>query len=74
MSSPAVTVPPQLPVKDAAAVLDAHGFTCLPVVTGHGRLVGVVSEKELLADRSRRWSGAVLVVPQPDTDTGARRR
>jgi CBS domain-containing protein len=51
MSSPAVTVPPDLPVKDAAAVLDAHGFTCLPVVTGDGRLVGVVGEKELLADR-----------------------
>jgi CBS domain-containing protein len=51
MSSPAVTVAPQLPVKDAAAVLDTHGFTCLPVVTGDGRLVGVVGEKELMADR-----------------------
>jgi CBS domain-containing protein len=51
MSSPAVVVPPELPVKAAAAVLDDRGFTCLPVVTGDNRLVGVVSEGELLADR-----------------------
>lgn len=51
MSSPAVVVAPELPVKEAAALLDAHGFTCLPVVTGDGRLAGVVSEAELLADR-----------------------
>jgi CBS domain-containing protein len=51
MSSPAVVVPPDLPVKDAAALLASHGFTCLPVVAGDGRLVGVVGEAELLADR-----------------------
>jgi CBS domain-containing protein len=51
MSSPAVDVPPDLPVKDAAALLASHGFTCLPVVAGNGRLVGLVSEAELLADR-----------------------
>jgi CBS domain-containing protein len=51
MSSPAVVVPPELPVKDAAALLASHGFTCLPVVAGDGGLVGVVGEGELLADR-----------------------
>jgi CBS domain-containing protein len=51
MSSPAVVVPPELTVKDAAALLDSHGFTCLPVVAGDGGLVGVVGERELLADR-----------------------
>jgi CBS domain-containing protein len=51
MSSPAVVVPPELPVKEAAAVLDAHGFTCLPVVADDGSLVGIVSEGELVADR-----------------------
>lgn len=51
MSSPAVVVAPELPVKAAAAVLAGHGFTCLPVVAGDGRLVGVVGEEELLADR-----------------------
>jgi len=51
MSRPAVVVPPELSVKRAAAILDAHGFISLPVVTGEGRLVGVVGEVELLADR-----------------------
>lgn len=51
MSSPAVVVSPELPVKDAAALLASHGFTCLPVVAGDGRLVGLVSEAELLEDR-----------------------
>ncbi|OLT09628.1 hypothetical protein BJF78_30225 [Pseudonocardia sp. CNS-139] len=51
MSSPAVVVPPQLPVKEAAAVLDDRGFTSLPVVAADGRLVGTVGEAQLLADR-----------------------
>jgi CBS domain-containing protein len=51
MSSPAVVVPPELPVKDAAALLASRSFTCLPVVAGDGRLIGVVGEAELLVDR-----------------------
>jgi CBS domain-containing protein len=51
MSSPAVVVGPDAPVKYAAGLLDAHGFTCLPVVAADGRLVGIVSEAELVADR-----------------------
>jgi CBS domain-containing protein len=51
MSSPAVVVPPELPVKEAAAVLDFHNFTCLPVVADDGSLVGIVSEGELVVDR-----------------------
>jgi CBS domain-containing protein len=51
MSSPAVAVPPELSVNEAAVVLDDHGFTCLPVVTGDGRLVGIVGEAELMARR-----------------------
>jgi predicted transcriptional regulator len=31
MSKPAVVVPPELPVKEAIATLDATGFTGLPV-------------------------------------------
>ncbi len=51
MSGPAVVVTPGTSVKQAATVLDEHGFTCLPVVDGDGALVGVVSEADLLADR-----------------------
>jgi CBS domain-containing protein len=51
MSRPPVVVMPDMPVKEAARLLDSHGFTCLPVVDGDSRLVGIVSEAELLADR-----------------------
>lgn len=72
MSSPAVVVAPELPVKDAAAVLDAHGFTCLPVVSD-GRLVGVVGEADLLAGRfppDPRVPIAERVDAQPGTTVG----
>ena len=51
MSSPAVVVSPDLSVNEAVTLLDSCGFTCLPVVTGDGRLVGLVGEAELLAGR-----------------------
>lgn len=51
MSSPAVVVTPETPAKLAAALLDEHGFTCLPVVDCDGKLVGAVSEADLLRDR-----------------------
>ena len=51
MSSPAVVVTPELSVKEAATLLDSHGFTCLPVVAEDGRLVGLAGERELLANR-----------------------
>jgi CBS domain-containing protein len=44
-------VSPDLSVHEAVTLLDSYGFTCLPVVTGDGRLVGLVSEAELLAGR-----------------------
>ena len=51
MSSPAVVVAPETSVKQAAAVLDQRGFTCLPVVDGDGKPAGAVSEADLLMDR-----------------------
>jgi CBS domain-containing protein len=51
MSSPAVVAAPETSVKQAAAVLDEHGFTCLPVVDAYGHLVGAVSEADLLMNR-----------------------
>ena len=51
MSSPAVVVAPETSAKQAAAVLDERGFTCLPVVDGDGKLAGAVSEADLLMNR-----------------------
>lgn len=48
MSSPAITVPERTPLRAAAALLVAHGFTGAPVVGGEGQLVGVVTEADLV--------------------------
>jgi CBS domain-containing protein len=48
MTSPAVTVGPREPVRDAIALLDRYRITSIPVVDDAGRPVGVVSEADLL--------------------------
>jgi CBS domain-containing protein len=51
MSSPAVTLHPERSVRDAAKVLSSNGFTAAPVVDGNGRLLGMVTEADLVGDR-----------------------
>jgi CBS domain-containing protein len=48
MTSPAITVTLQTHCKDAAALLVRHRISALPVVDADGRLVGLVSEADLL--------------------------
>lgn len=48
MSSPAVTIKPDTPLQDALNLMHEHRFRRLPVVDGKGRLVGIVSERDLL--------------------------
>jgi CBS domain-containing protein len=48
MSSPVVTVSPDTPLKDVAATLVERGINAVPVVDGDDRLVGIVSEADLL--------------------------
>jgi CBS-domain-containing membrane protein len=50
MSSPAVTVTADTPIKDALVLLDEHEITTMPVVDRAGGLVGIVSEADLLRD------------------------
>lgn len=50
MTSPAVTVRPQATLKQVARLLDEHSITALPVVDDAGRLVGVVSEADVLLE------------------------
>lgn len=64
MTTDVVTVAPGDPVELAVELLLARRFTALPVVDG-GRLVGVVSEADLLGDRiagrrGPRTVGAVM--------------
>lgn len=51
MTSPVVTVRPDATAKEAARLLVTHGFAVLPVVDAEDRLLGVVSEADLLRDR-----------------------
>jgi CBS domain-containing protein len=48
MSSPVVTVRPGTPVKEVAAVLVGCGISAVPVVGEDGRLLGIVSEGDLV--------------------------
>jgi acetoin utilization protein AcuB len=48
MSSPAVTITPDTPFQDALKLMHSHSFRRLPVVDKKNRLVGIVSERDLL--------------------------
>jgi CBS domain-containing protein len=47
MSSPVITVSPDMRLKDVAELLVAHGISAVPVVED-GELVGIVSEADLV--------------------------
>lgn len=49
MSSPVVSVPPDAPLKEVAATLVEHGINAVPVVGAGDRLIGIVSEADLLS-------------------------
>jgi CBS domain-containing protein len=51
MTRSVVTVRSSDPVKQAAGLLAEHRITAMPVLDGTGRLVGMVSEADLLAHR-----------------------
>ena len=63
MSSPAVTLHPERSVREAAKVLSANGFAAAPVVDGNGRLLGVVTEADLVGDH--RWREAEAAAGPP---------
>ncbi|HEY8374244.1 MAG TPA: CBS domain-containing protein [Pseudonocardiaceae bacterium] len=54
MTSPVITVRPGTSVKEAAALLVAHGFTALPVVDDEEQLVGIVTEADVVRGRIPR--------------------
>lgn len=48
MTSPAIVIGPDATVSEAAQRMLARRVTCLPVVDGPGRLIGIVSRRDLL--------------------------
>ena len=67
LTSPVVTVGPDATIKDAMRMLDRHDITSLPVVDDDERLVGLVSEADLLR-------GEVLEDPRAHARPFAERR
>jgi CBS domain-containing protein len=61
MTRDVVTLAPETSVRDAARALVTHRISAAPVVDADGRLVGIVSEGDLMlradpeADRPRSW-------------------
>lgn len=68
MTQPVITVHPDLTVSEAQQTFRDHGFHHIPVTTISGTLVGMVSDRDVLAssdDAPNRWvlhvmSGTVL--------------
>jgi CBS domain-containing protein len=55
MSAEPVVVPVDASLADAARLMDAGGFSGLPVVDATGGLVGVISETDLLRARATEY-------------------
>ncbi|MFC3898370.1 HPP family protein [Lentzea rhizosphaerae] len=60
MTSPVITVTAAVPLKGAAALMVSHGFTALPVVDGDKRLVGIVTEADLVRGKYLEDGHAVV--------------
>jgi len=54
MTAPVITIRSETSVKDALKLLSEHGFTALPVVDVNARLVGIVTEADLIHNRVLR--------------------
>ncbi len=48
MSAPVVTITPDVPFQDALKMMQERNFRRLPIVDETGRLVGIISERDLL--------------------------
>ena len=59
MSSPVVTVQPDTQLKDVASTLIEHGINAAPVIDASDRLVGIVSEADLLSLEAPPGPGSV---------------
>ena len=62
MTPEVLTVSPETPLKDVAAILAEHGISGLPVCDAEGRVLGVVSEGDILfkAQGQRERHGGAL--------------
>ena len=66
MTTPVITVRPGTAIKEAAALLAEHGFTALPVLDDGDRLVGIVTEADVVRDRVPRDPRTLIHVDHVD--------
>ncbi|QFU89940.1 HPP family protein [Amycolatopsis sp. YIM 10] len=74
MTSPVITVRPTTSAKEAASLLAEHGFTALPVIDEDDRLIGIVTEADLIRDRvprDTRYQRRETPRPVPDLDVAS---
>lgn len=62
MTAEVVSVRPETPVKEAARLMAERRISALPVVDGEGRLLGVVSESDLMVKEQGQDAGSVRVL------------
>lgn len=61
MSAPVITVRPEMPVRDAVSLMLDRHVSGLPVVDGDGRLLGIVTEADLLPKEAQSRVSEPLV-------------
>ena len=66
MTKEPVTVHPGTPVKEALALLANHRVTSLPVVDGSGKILGVVSEADLVRELLARDPRSQEIPPEDE--------
>ncbi|CAL9435380.1 A-adding tRNA nucleotidyltransferase [Actinosynnema sp. ALI-1.44] len=66
MTSPVVAVTADVPIRQVAALLADRGFTAVPVVDAAERLVGIVSEEDVVRGgyvEGATTAGGVMTTP-----------
>jgi len=69
MSRPAVTVRADASLKEATTLLDVRSLTTLPVVDSEGRVLGIVSEADLISGMVPRDTRLHMVPGATETHT-----
>ena len=59
MSSPLHTLPAETSIKEALTYVKEKHFKRIVVVNDHGSLIGIISQKDLIAQTYLRWSNIV---------------
>jgi CBS domain-containing protein len=77
MAREVATVSPDSTLKEVATILERNGISGAPVVDGSGRVLGVVSETDLVAasgqaGRTARTASEVMTAPAITIDLGRR--